>query len=161
MLVWVVCVFVTVCRTQMSVYNSDNESEGMEGESPTQGGWERHGMERAEGGHEGIDIERIGGWTKLSVSGHSGLSAIWWRWSEVLKINNLLDVSSERFDHWVPEQGIHLRCGLNILWSFPKPQSISLLLWQQPSKMKDNPEQDAIRSGLKGVEAQHEIKFWN
>lgn len=43
-----------------------------------QGEWERDGMEQAEGGHEGIDRERerIGGWTKLSVSGHSGLSAI-------------------------------------------------------------------------------------
>lgn len=90
-----------------------------------------------------------GGWTKLSMLEHSGLSAIWWRWSEVLKINNVLDMSAERFDHWVPNQGIHLRCRLNILGDFPKLQSILALLWQQSSEMTDKPEQDTIRSGLR------------
>lgn len=90
-----------------------------------------------------------GGWTKLSMLEHSGLSAIWWRWSEVLKINNVLDMSAERFDHWVPNQGIHLRCRLNILGDFPKLQSIFALLWQQSSEMTDKPEQDTIRSGLR------------
>lgn len=40
--------------------------------------------------------ERMGGWTSLSVLEHSGLSAIWWRWSEELKINNLLDMCPEK-----------------------------------------------------------------
>lgn len=35
---------------------------------------------------------------------HSGLNAIWWRWSEVLKIDNVLDMSQQRFDHTVPNR---------------------------------------------------------
>lgn len=33
---------------------------------------------------------------------HWGLGAVWWRWSEVLKINKLLDTSSEGLDRQVP-----------------------------------------------------------
>lgn len=52
---------------------------------------------------------------------HSGLSAIWWRWSEVLKINNVLDMSSAKiWSHRLQTERVRLRHITNVILDSPK-----------------------------------------
>lgn len=92
----------TSCRMQktMHSYEQQEKVETLPVMSiPTPGywpqEWDNERVERRNRRRTGWE-RGMGGWAKLSVLGHPSLSAIWSRWSEVLKINNLLDTASAK-----------------------------------------------------------------
>lgn len=93
---------------------------------------EKDGMRKRRG-------DRMGGWGEVICLEHSGLSAIWWRWNEVLKIDNVLDMSSAKiWPHRPRPEGVRLRHVTNIILDSPNLQSVS----QNQLKWPANPKRD-------------------
>lgn len=84
---------------------------------------------------EGRDEEEMGVKNGRSVSERSGLGAIWWRWSEVLKINNLLDMSSAKVWPDGPQpKGVRLRHVMNVFPDSLELRSMSGGVTDEPGK---------------------------
>lgn len=84
---------------------------------------------------EGWDEEERGVKNGRSVSERSGLGAIWWRWSEVLKIDNLLDMSSAKVWPDGPQpKGVRLRHVMNVFPGSLELQSMSGGVTDEPGK---------------------------
>lgn len=81
--------------------------------------WEKDGVRERQRGQN----ERLG---EVVCLERSGLSAIWWRWSEVLKINNVLNMSSAKIWPRRPQpEGLRMRHMTNIILDCWKLQSVS------------------------------------
>lgn len=87
------------------------------------------------------------GFGRTSVSERSGLGAIWWRWSEVLKINNLLDISSAMVWPDGPQTKGVLRLMMNVFPDSLELQSVSDGLTDEPEKRQIFTKKDKLALG--------------